>query len=188
MLAGGAAARLGGLDKTAELVAGRSLLSRVLDALVDAGTVLVVGGAPGPRAGVRSVVEQPPGGGPAHAVAAGLEFVTGQRVVLLAGDLPFVTATAVAHLVNALARPDVDVAAAVDDAGRAQYLLAAWHAEALRTAIRGAGGTYGASLRAVYRQARMHGQSLEGVPPPWWDCDTAEQLAAARAWSEESNR
>src|SRR5215469_13569031 len=92
VLAGGAARRLGGVDKPGLLVGGTALLTRVLEAVVDADPVLVVGP---PRlesllpAGVRRTCEEPAGAGPVAAAAAGWRFMTGTAAVaLLAADLP----------------------------------------------------------------------------------------------------
>ncbi|MGH3739543.1 MAG: molybdenum cofactor guanylyltransferase, partial [Micromonosporaceae bacterium] len=72
VLAGGAARRLGGADKPGLAVAGRSLLSRVLDAVADAYPRIVVGPPRQLPGDVILTREQPPGGGPVAALAAGL--------------------------------------------------------------------------------------------------------------------
>ncbi|WP_246094840.1 DUF6457 domain-containing protein [Streptomyces roseicoloratus] len=77
VLAGGAARRLGGADKPGVRVGGRPLLDRVLAACRDAGRVVVVAE---PRATARPVEwarEDPPGGGPAAALDAGLRHLAG---------------------------------------------------------------------------------------------------------------
>ncbi|SDK53629.1 DUF6457 domain-containing protein [Streptomyces indicus] len=79
VLAGGAAKRLGGVDKPAVQVGGRALLDRVLGACAAAGTTVVV--AP-PRPTVRPVVwarEEPAGGGPLAALAAGVDALERAR-------------------------------------------------------------------------------------------------------------
>ncbi|MEV6939475.1 NTP transferase domain-containing protein, partial [Streptomyces sp. NPDC051132] len=76
VLAGGAARRLGGADKPGVRVGGRALLDRVLAACADARTTVVVAT---PRPTVRPVRwarEEPPGGGPVAALAAGLRQTT----------------------------------------------------------------------------------------------------------------
>ena len=184
--AGGGARRLGGLDKTGEVVGGRTLLARVLGAVAGAQRVIVVGGSPSAGRGVLRMAEDRPGGGPAHALAAAGPRLGAPRVVLLAADLPFVTMAAVRQLLGGLAGcgPVVEAVVAVDDRGRDQYLLAAWDATALRRVLATAGDTYGRPLGRLYGQVRLSRQTLDGFPPPWWDCDTAEALATARAWSE----
>jgi molybdopterin-guanine dinucleotide biosynthesis protein A len=81
VLAGGAARRLGGADKPALTVAGRSLLDGVLDraAGLDPAGIVVVGPHRPTSAAVRWAREQPPGGGPLAALAAGLAAVPAPR-------------------------------------------------------------------------------------------------------------
>ncbi|MGW0930447.1 DUF6457 domain-containing protein [Streptomyces sp. NPDC002644] len=103
VLAGGAARRLGGADKPGVRVGGRALLDRVLAACEDAGRTVVVAG---PRPTVRPVRwarEEPPGGGPLAALAAGLEQTAAEVVVVLSADLPFLGRDTVRHLVATLA-------------------------------------------------------------------------------------
>lgn len=71
VLAGGRARRLSGVDKAGLRVAGRTLLGHVLVATADAEPVVVVG-PERPAAGVVWTREDPPGGGPVAALAAGL--------------------------------------------------------------------------------------------------------------------
>lgn len=91
VLAGGRASRLGGIDKTALVWHGRSLLDGVLAATAGAGRVCVVGSDADLPANIVRAVEQPRWGGPAAAIAAGLRALTaagpGDWVVVLAGDL-----------------------------------------------------------------------------------------------------
>lgn len=183
MLAGGTARRLGGLDKPALAVAGRTLLDRVLDAVPTATDVVVVGPPRATGRAVRWAREEPPGGGPVAALAAGLATVTAPRVLLLAGDLPFLTPAAVSALLDGLV-DGTDAVLAVDDAGRDQPLCAAWRTDGLRTALPAAPA--GAALRALLRHARVVRLALPAAPagpPPWWDCDTPGDLEQARSWT-----
>ena len=186
VLAGGAGRRMDGVSKSGLEVGGTSLLGRVVRALVDARRVIVVG----PRVGTASVDvwarEDPPGGGPVAGLAAAVSEVHAPFVAVVAGDLPFLTPAAMSQLRSA-ADP-LTVAIALDDRGRDQFLLALWPAGMLRRALASAGPAHGLALRAVYRGAVYRGAavrrvSFDGFPPPWWDCDTPEQLAQARAWS-----
>ncbi len=73
ILAGGAGRRLGGAGKPMLAVRGRPMLERVLDAVADADVTIVVGPPTLPLpGGVVRVSEEPPGGGPVAATAAGL--------------------------------------------------------------------------------------------------------------------
>lgn len=179
VLAGGRAARLGGQAKPQLEVGGRTMLAAVLDAVGDAEDRIVVGPPQPVPADVVIVRERPPGGGPVAALRAGLPEVAGDVVALLAGDLPFLTASLVAELRAALTGDGVLV---VDDGGRDQYLLGVWRTEALRAALRGAGGP--TSLRRVLAPltvTRLRPVVPAGSPPPWLDCDTPADLARARA-------
>jgi molybdopterin-guanine dinucleotide biosynthesis protein A len=178
VLAGGRAARLGGQAKPQLEVGGRPILRRVLDAVVDASTRVVVGPAQLTPPGVVVVREEPPGGGPVAALRAGLTKVPDDVVVLLAGDLPFLTPALVAALRERLTGDGVLV---VDDTGQDQLLLGAWRTAALRAALPAAGGP--TSLRRVLAPLavrRFRPELRPGQPPPWFDCDTPADLARAR--------
>src|SRR5687768_17947585 len=122
VLAGGRAARLGGRAKPQLEVGGRTMLDTVLRAVEDAERRVVVGPPQPLPDDVVRVREQPPGGGPVAALKAGLPEVSTDVVVVLAGDLPFLTAALVAEL---RARLTGDGVLVVDDAGRDQLLLGA---------------------------------------------------------------
>ncbi|MDQ1726050.1 MAG: hypothetical protein QOK14_95, partial [Frankiaceae bacterium] len=123
VLAGGSSRRMGGGDKTALAVGGTPLLERVLAAVAGAGLRIVVGEARPTTVPVTWAREEPPGGGPVAALAAGLPLVRNDTVVLLAGDLPFLDLRSVEALVAGV-RADVgaDGVVAVDDGGAPQWL------------------------------------------------------------------
>lgn len=175
VLAGGAGARVGGADKAALEVGGVALLDRVLAALSGAGTVVVVG----PRRSVARVVtwarEDPPGEGPVHALAAGLEHAGADVVAVLAADLPFVDAGLVARLVAGAGR--AGAAVAVDESGAEQPLLAAYRTEALHAALASLPSTRGASMRALVRATAVARVDAGAAA---FDCDTWDDVAAAR--------
>jgi CTP:molybdopterin cytidylyltransferase MocA len=102
VLAGGGASRMGGADKTALTVDGVPLLDRVLSAVADARTLIVVGEPRPTRLEVTWTREEPTGTGPAAATRAGMALVHSDRVVLLAADLPFLSCDAVARLLAAV--------------------------------------------------------------------------------------
>ncbi|MFD6662766.1 molybdenum cofactor guanylyltransferase [Micromonospora chalcea] len=107
VLAGGAARRMGGVDKPGRPVGGRPMLHRVLAAVADADQRIVVGPSGPLPDGVRTTREEPPGGGPVAATAAGLALLdpATTTVALLAADLPLLTAAAVTELRRALDAP-----------------------------------------------------------------------------------
>ncbi|MZE74523.1 molybdenum cofactor guanylyltransferase [Streptomyces sp. SID5789] len=148
MLAGGAARRLGGADKPGLRVGGRALLDRVLAACAGARTTVVVAG---PRPTARPVTwarEDPPGGGPLAALAAGLRHTTAEYVVVLSADLPFLGEPTVARLLSALAASEADGVLLTDAEGRDQPLVAAYRAAAVRRELAAlAGDTAGREAR-----------------------------------------
>lgn len=174
VLAGGSSRRMGGADKTRLDVAGVPLLDRVLAVVSDAGVSVVVGRQrPTIRTDVHWTLEQPPGGGPAAAVKAGLSLVESPTVVLLAADLPFVTGEVVQRLFVAAAGPRSG-AIAVDDAGHPQWLLSAWQTAALRSTDLEAGR----SLRQAFTQLSPERVVTDSLVTT--DCDTPEDLRRAR--------
>jgi molybdopterin-guanine dinucleotide biosynthesis protein A len=203
VLAGGAAARLGGVDKPQLTVGGRTLLDRVVAAVADARRVVVVG--PEQPVGRRVVFcrEEPPGGGPVAALAAGVPHTSADVVVVLAADLPWI-APAVPRLCAALGPAGAagfadavvragaavpaggagfaDVAVLVDATGRPNYLAAAWRRTALVNALARLGAPGGAAMRSLVGAVTQAGVPDEGA---WGrDCDTWDDLAQARALLE----
>lgn len=185
VLAGGRAARLGGADKPALRIGGTTLLDRVLGAVRTADRRIVVG--PANERSTADVVtrEDPPGGGPVAAIAAGLVHVKAPAVAVLATDLPFLTPSTVDSLLTAVV-PGVDAAVLVDDAGRDQLLIAVWRADALRTRLTAIGDPAGQPVRRLFdgtAVARVPAQTGGGQPPPWLDCDTDDDVRRAREWT-----
>ena len=188
VLAGGRGRRLGGPAKPAVAVAGRPMLGRVLAAVAGATARVVVGPpelAPLVPAGVSLVLEEPPGGGPVAALAAGLAAIPADasRLVLLAADLPLLSVPAVDRLLHAVG--GFDGAVYVDGAGRRQWLCGAWHVVALRDRLAGlAGPAAGSSLRDLFGPLRVTDVSgPAGEPPPWYDCDTPAEVVEAERLS-----
>ncbi|QGV79567.1 NTP transferase domain-containing protein [Streptomyces ficellus] len=187
VLAGGAARRLGGVDKPGVSVGGRALLDRVLGACREAGRAVVVGGR---RTTVRPVVwarEEPPGSGPLAALAAGLRHVEADTVVVLSGDLPFLRADGVRTLVDALADGSAEGVLSVDPDGRDQPLVAAYRTEPLRRELAllatEHGNLTGLPLRLLVRELQL--LRLPVGPLASFDCDTWDDIAAARATIRE---
>lgn len=185
VLAGGGARRLGGVDKPGLPVAGHPLVERMLAAVADAAPRIVVGPPRPLPAGVLTAWEQPPGSGPAAAVAAGLALVPDHvpQVALLAGDLPLLTAGAVRRLRAALTAE----AAVFTDQGRRQFLCAVWRHDALRRRLSALDPPEGVPLKRLYADAEITDvETPDGAgPPPWYDCDTGADIAQAEAWLRE---
>src|SRR5262245_10058014 len=100
ILAGGQARRFGGRDKSALLVGGRSILERqfeVLSGLTD--DILLVGASAAPTAvAIRCVPDRMPFSGPLGGLDAALAAARDDRVVIVACDMPFITAPFLASL------------------------------------------------------------------------------------------
>lgn len=177
VLAGGRARRLAGADKPAERVGGRRLIDIALDAVAAADRTVVVGPDRALPAPVRSTREDPPHAGPVAAIAAGLaalgrEDDTDIPVVVLASDLPDLTATQVDRLCTELRESGAPAVFAADDGGRPQYLLGAWTASALASART---ATPDASVRSLLPAAARF-VALPGTA----DVDTPDDLERAR--------
>ena len=189
VLTGGRASRLGGAPKPQLEVGGLAMAARVLAAVRDADRRVVVG--PAVRDADVDLVtrEEPPGGGPVAGIAAGLVGVRAPTVAVLAGDLPFLDAASVLDLRATLALDaEAAVALPVDADGQDQQLCAVWRTDALRAALADVGGPAGVPVRALVAAAgpvvrRTELPATGDGPPPWFDCDTPEDLAAARGWA-----
>ncbi|MEA2508823.1 MAG: hypothetical protein QOG21_905 [Actinomycetota bacterium] len=175
ILAGGHSERLGGTDKALVLLDGTTLLERAVDAVTDAGRVIVVGphrevclSVP-----VSWVQEDPPGGGPVAALAAGLAPGGAELVVVLAVDHPLATRADVARLV---ASASEDGAVAVDSEGFTQPLLAAYRRSALDGAMTRLPLVHGASFRDLTAGLALAEIELGQAA---MDCDTWEAIEAA---------
>ncbi|WP_406406593.1 NTP transferase domain-containing protein [Streptomyces sp. NBC_01643] len=183
VLAGGAAKRLGGADKPAVRVGGRALLDRVLAACADAATTVVVGGRRPTTRAVTWTREEPQGGGPLAALGAGVRHTSSESVLVLSADLPFLRESTVEALLVAAGHGDRDGALCVDQDGRDQPLVAVYRAEPLRRelALLAAehGGLAGLPLRLLTHELDL--ARVEADPLASFDCDTWEDIAAARA-------
>ncbi|MEU5563166.1 molybdenum cofactor guanylyltransferase [Micromonospora musae] len=190
VLAGGAARRMGGVDKPARRVGGRSMRDRVLAAVADAAPRVLVGPADPAPPGVRVTREEPAGAGPVAATAAGLALLDPDTalVALLAADLPLLTREAVAVLLRELTSTGADGVCYVDAEGRRQTLCGVWRVPALRGALAGlasggAGGLAGAPVRALLGGLTVREVAWVGAgPPPWFDCDTDQDVRRAEEW------
>lgn len=205
VLTGGAARRMGGGDKTGVPVGGVAMRDRVLAAVAAADPRIVVGPLVDPPPGVLAVREEPPGGGPVAAVAAGLDLLTRagvagvDLVAVLAGDLPLLTAHAVDLLVGRVrtgqtpdidnGARDVDGALYVDGTGRRQLLCGVWRTAALRDAITRLAAERDGVLAGASMRALLAGLTVAEVtwpdagPPPWFDCDTDQDVQRAQEWT-----
>lgn len=182
VLAGGASRRMGH-DKLVEpLVASPSVLDAVLAGVPDDVTPVVVGPVRRTERGVVTTREDPPGGGPAAGIAAGLAAVLRwaspepAHVAVLAGDAPFAPAAVPALLAALRLDPVADVAVAQAPDGHVQPLLAVYRTPALARATSG-------DLADRPARALMDHLAVVRVPvagETLLDVDTAADLEVAR--------
>jgi molybdopterin-guanine dinucleotide biosynthesis protein A len=209
VLAGGKGMRLGGIDKAALEVGTRTLLDRALAAVQGAQRVVVVGPGRDVPPEVTVVTEDPPRGGPVAAVAAAAQQLRSGLVVVLACDMPFVTADTV-HRLLAACRGDDDGAATsaaphdaaphddagspttasgpdgamlVDSYGRPQYCAAAYRVQALLSALDDIGPHTGAAMRTLV--GRLTVVEVAAEPQETLDCDTWDDVERSRALLED---
>lgn len=191
VVAGGAGRRLGGVAKPVLRVAGEPLLHRVLAAVAGAAPRIVVGPAALPLPpGVARTQEQPPGGGPLAATAAGMAALphTIDLVALLAADLPFLDRAALDALRAAVRSSTVDASVYVDPEGHRQVLCGVWKAQALRSRIAAVGDPYGQPVRILLAGVTVAElASPADRPPPWYDCDTQAELDQAEEWARDDS-
>jgi len=189
ILAGGRASRLDGADKPGLVVGAQSLAAAVAGAAVEAGArrvVLVGPHRPGlasiaPPGGLVFTREDPPGAGPVPALRAGLSQARASRVAVLAADLPFLRARHLRSVLDAATEAGRG-AVLTDDTGRAQWLTGCWPLTDLRAALAVYPGASLGGLLGPLRPVLVRCPPAGGEPPPWLDCDTPAELAAARAW------
>ncbi len=183
VLAGGAARRLGGRDKPAVIVGGATLLDRVLAAVAGAERIVVVGPrrelAELPEDEVAWCRENPPGGGPVAAIAAGLAAVSTPFVAVLAADLPFLTGREIELLRRGAEEPATDAAVLVDPGGRRQYLAAVWRTAQLRAVL--PTDPVGRPVRGLFTDQAVTAVRADALA--CLDCDAPADVARARRWA-----
>lgn len=191
ILIGGKARRFAGCAKSELVVAGSTIMERMLSATEDAVSRVVVGTRPAEAAplpqGVLQVLEDPPGSGPARSVQAGLAAVPDDcdRVAILGGDLPFLTSEALRLLHRHASEAGPESGALFcDNAGRRQWLCGLWPTDLVRR--NAAEVEPGAPARLLFTGIEVETVTWEHAsPPPWFDCDTPEDLDQARTWAAD---
>lgn len=178
VLAGGEGSRMGGVLKPLLHLKGEPIIARVLRAVADADRIVVVGpqelrAAMPPEAVLTR--EDPPGTGPVKGLAAGFALCDGAgEIAVVAADLPFLHRQALA----ALRQLSAGAAVYVDDEGRWQSMVSVWRASVLSRAL------LPVPPRSMKDLLRGTGDVTEvrwtgSGPPPWFDCDSREDLALA---------
>lgn len=189
ILAGGRGSRLGGADKAALVVGGRSLVQRLLHDVDLGGAVVVVGTTPlrgvaGDRT-VLQTLEDPPDGGPVAGIAAGLDALAPgtEWVAVAAVDQPQ-AARALGALAGEVAHVGAEVQAVspVDATGHRQWLLAVYRRSALAAALGALPDVRDTSVRRLVSGLRWHEVAVDaghlGDVDTWEDVeDWARRVA-----------
>jgi molybdenum cofactor guanylyltransferase len=182
VLAGGASRRFG-TDKLAADLGTQTLLDRTLAGLPEAYAVIVVGPERPVARAVTFSREEPPGGGPAAALVAGLRAAldTGPAaIVVLPGDAP-AAGRGAPILLAALA--DHHAAVAVDAVGQVQPLQLALRPGSAQQllALAGPGEGAGQSARRLIAALDPPPHRVPLDPAALFDIDTPEALEAWRS-------
>ena len=109
ILAGGRATRFGGLDKSALIVEGRTILERQLAALSALTTDLLLVGGGRAIPGARAVADIVPDCGPLGGLHAALTAARGDAVFVVACDMPYITSAFARYLLDLAAHADLVV-------------------------------------------------------------------------------
>lgn len=169
ILAGGRAARLGGIDKSALIVGGRTLLEHATAAAESVAEEVIV---------VGPEVQ----GGPVAALASALPQAQGERILLLAADLAFADRLVAALFAAASETVELghaDGTIVLDGGGREQWLAGVYRVESLRSALEALGDPVDASMRRL-----LGGLDLARITVPVDDAadiDTWEDYERVRA-------
>jgi molybdopterin-guanine dinucleotide biosynthesis protein A len=94
ILAGGKATRLGGIDKRELVIDGKKIFERQCEVLAPRVAEILVSSAR-QVPGYRSITDGVAGAGPLAGIAAGLAAVTTPWLLVVAGDMPFVSGAVV---------------------------------------------------------------------------------------------
>ncbi len=179
VLTGGTGARMDGANKAALEIGGVTLLERALAATAAAREVVVVGDPVPASRPVTWTREQPPGGGPAAGLLAGVDALLDPAalVAVLAVDMPHVTAATLARLAAAVG--DADGALLLDARGRRQLLCGVYRLPALRrTRPRDPAAEHGIPVRRLLEPLRL--REVAAQEDEARDVDTWEDLRDLR--------
>lgn len=187
ILSGGRSNRFGGVHKPAVELGGATVISRILGAVRTADPDAEVWVA-GPRDGlsareqesVHSVVEEPAFAGPLAGIAAACAAVLDASsatpadvTLVLAGDMPLITADHLGDLIDACRRTG-SPAAGTDDRGNTQFLCAAWPTELLLSRLDAVGDPTNGAVKWLF--SGLAPTLVDVDPGVVVDFDTVEDL------------
>jgi molybdopterin-guanine dinucleotide biosynthesis protein A len=194
MLAGGRATRLGGVDKAALDIGGRTVLDRVLGALsAVAGPVLAItnDGRLDADPRLTTIRDPQPHAGVLPALLSALEATQTPLAVLVACDMPFLDARLLGHLVERSAEYDA-VIPIVDR--RPEPMHAVYRVATCREAIRAALARDERRMISFLddvRTCRVEESELRRLDPDLWsffNINTPDDLEAARRLASTERR
>jgi molybdopterin-guanine dinucleotide biosynthesis protein A len=154
ILAGGKATRFGGIAKHELVVDGETIFQRQVRVLEPVATEILVS-SPKPIPGHRHVVDAIEGAGPLAGIAAGLAACRTKWLLVVAGDMPYITPELIGALIEPL-RADTD-AVGVQLAGLPEPLVCVLHRRVLPNVQRRlASGDYKASRLLTDDELTVH--------------------------------
>lgn len=152
ILGGGRGSRLGGACKPLLEIDGVAILDRQLASIAPAvDRIAVVAPDPEPLARPGVTALRDPGRGPLAALVVALEWCATERLVAIAGDMPLVTAAAIALLESSAGDADL---VGFEIGGRVQPLLALYRPAAVLAAARELAAA-GAGPSALFARAGL---------------------------------
>lgn len=191
ILAGGQSSRMDGRSKALAPLAGQPMIQHVIERLRPQVNTLLVSIEAGteefdslPYTLVEDLV--PSHRGPLSGLYSVLQYMTDRLdatwLLLCPCDAPFVPAELGPTLLDAAMQGGTPVAVAAYD-GQVQPTFSLWHRKTLdevRVSVlqKGRGGL----MEMCHRFPRATVQWPEQAPPPFFNVNTAEDLARARAW------
>jgi molybdopterin-guanine dinucleotide biosynthesis protein A len=181
VLAGGRGSRLGGVNKAAITLGGKTALDHLFSYLPEHVPVVVAGPECPTQRRVSFRREWPIHGGPVAGIASGLEAVRTPVIALLAVDMPWAGGL-VQALIAEFASCDAAALVPVDGLGVRQPLCAVVRTDALRGALGVLGDPHGRSLRDLMSLIDVRERPLQEAELHWaQDIDTPDDLAKARS-------
>lgn len=187
ILTGGSSSRFGS-DKSQAKFGAHSLIEKLLITLPSEIDIVIVG--PQLMSATREVTytqENPRGGGPVAAIAAGLKLIDSEFVAIIATDMPFASAI-LAVLTENFPETD-DAVIPLDSVGIPQPLCALYRSDALVRALTELGSTQGQSMRNLVQNLSVKELRLEpAVRRILLDVDTPSDLERAISLNEESEK
>jgi molybdopterin-guanine dinucleotide biosynthesis protein A len=178
ILTGGSSTRFGS-DKTQALLGEKTIVAHIVDSLPREWPIIIVGPTfVSQRSSLYFTREEPIGGGPVYALAAGLRLVSTAFVAVIAGDMPF-AARALTELIDRQVSKDGLVL--LDQEGFRQTLCAIYRTSSLESALSSMDALEGKSMRNLVDLLNVEEISLaEEFASSLLDIDTLEDLTRAK--------